>query len=89
MIKEQFTSGVLFTFKSFKEKPHLAKSVAFYYDGINLRRQSINESTGEVKFDFIAGKGVKVGRTGFNFTEINEMGTKSRLNFEKLVEFIY
>jgi len=86
MTKEQFLSGVVFRIKS--NRPYFLGQSTYYYNGTELRAQSRSGVTEEVQFDFVGGKDVKIGRTGFNFIEMNELGTKSRLNFDNLVEYI-
>jgi hypothetical protein len=86
MTKEQFLSGVVFRIKS--NRPYFLGQCTYYFDGTDLCKQTRSGVTEEVQFDFVGGKYVRVGRTGFNFIEMNELGTKSRLNFDNLVEYI-
>ena len=86
MTKGQFLSGVVFRIKS--NRPYYLGQDSYYFDGTDLRKQSRSGVTEEVQYDFVGGRNVKVGRTGFYFIEMNELGTKSRLNFDNLVEYV-
>ena len=86
MTKEQFLSGTIFRIK--KSDPYYLGAPTYYFNGTDLRKQSRSWVTEEIHYDSLCGENVKIGRTGFNFINMNQMGTKSRLNFENLVEFV-
>ena len=85
MTKEQFSSGTIFRFKS--KNPHSLWKSTYYFDGVDVRCQGRN-GLGEVTFDTLAQFEVKVGRTGYNCKERNQLETRSRVNFEDLEVFV-
>jgi hypothetical protein len=85
MTKEQFLSGTVFRWKP-KNTYSLWHST-YYFDGVNVRCQK-RDGLGEVTFDILGQFEVKVGRTGYNCKETNQLGTRSRVNFEDLEVFV-